>query len=171
MGIFGGGKNKAAKLEFQIAKKETKLAEVKKNMPQPPPPQLAQMGQAKTLGVKNAAGQTAALDIQGVATDLELAQLRDYTDKQIANVRSEVNALDDDIGRLAMKSKIRSSGGDSSGMLLPLLLLGGLGGSSSSSSSGIDSTTLLLIVMAGGLGGDGDGGSDFMSLILLTALL
>jgi len=130
---------------------EAKLAEVTKQLPPVAPPAISQ-GAAKSVGLK-IGNQSAAADIQGMATDIELAAVVTYIDKRLDQVNQKVAAIDTDIGRVAAKRKAKRTGGGGMGAMLPLLLLGG---SSGTTGTGID--PILLIILMGGFGGDDNGG-------------
>jgi len=163
MGIFGGNaQRKEERLERQIHRKESKLEEVRKQMP------------GSVTPPKHEPGQSVAV---------ALADLRAYVDKLNEIQARQIDALDTDVGRLSEKRKIVATaktggmfGGDSGSMmplLMILLLSGGLGGTTTSGTTGgLSSTTLLLlVVMMGGMGGDSDGGGMGSMLPLLFIIL
>lgn len=163
MGLFSANPaRREARLERQIARKTSKLTEVRQQIP----------GQAASAALAPKFNQP------NQSTAGALSELKDYVIELDRKQQMQIDALDDDIGRAVQKLKRTSAsggagfGGDGmGGLLLVLALSGGLGTSSSSSSSSSSNNLLLILLLAGGLGGDDGGGMGMMGLILLLALL
>lgn len=156
MGLFGPNpQRRQERLERQIARKESKLEQVQRVTGDVPAPKFE-------------ATQSVAL---------ALSEMRTYADKLDTKQQMQIDALSQDIGQLAQKTKIRTAakgggmfGGGDGGMsplLLILLLGGGLGGTTGTTGA-ID--PLLLIILLGGMGGGDDGGGNMGMLVLLLLL-
>lgn len=161
MGLFGG--NRQRRLERRAARVQSKLDEVRGNQAPVESPKIA-LGQQKNVGLK-IGNESASADISGMATDVELQSLKEYTDKGLQHVREQIAALDTDVGEVNRNAKMRKRGGGGGGGfgggLLPLLLLGGLGGTGTSTLDPI-----LLLALFGGFGGDDDEGGGFPAWLL-----